>query len=159
MGEIIEIENYIDAQWVRHLHLMSNEEFDLTAALSQEGDGVLARYGVPAGVQVEVKKEAGVYHFRAEWEARGAFAGTMYGSDRRERQIVLWAMKPGERVSVSVQEAAVLFCRTFARNPKFAAVKVYPSGAELDCDIDIGGGCAVGLVQCDDVRDKFLMLF
>lgn len=152
MAEIIEIENYIDAQWVRHLHLMSNEPI-------VEDDIENPAWFVLEGVEVHKTFEAGVHHLRAEWEAREAFAGTMYGSDRHERQIVLWAMKPGERVSVSVQEAAVLFRRTFARNPKFAAVKVYPSGAELDCDIDIGGGCVVGLVQCADVRDKFLMLF
>lgn len=152
MAEIIEIENYIDSRWVRHLHLMSNEPI-------VEGDFENTNWFVPDDVEVKKTFEAGVHHLRAEWEAREAFAGTLYGSDRRERQIVLWAMKRGERISECVKEAAVVFRRTFVRQPSFAAVRNFPRGVDVDCDIDAGGVNCVALVECKDVLSGFVMLF
>ncbi|NUQ86293.1 MAG: hypothetical protein HUU11_16430 [Anaerolineales bacterium] len=143
MDEVIEVENYIDDQFVRHVHLMSNSQgFDAN---------------LPAGVTPTVTKEAGVYHLRASWAAREAFAGTMRGKDRIERQIVLWALN-GERVSKCIRDAAAEFGRVFSRRPSFAAVRSYPESMGLDVDVEIDGG-TVALIECADVSTGFVMVF
>lgn len=143
MDEVIEVENYLDDQFVRHVHLMSNsQDFEVS---------------LPAGVTPTVTKEAGVYHLRAEWSAREAFAGTMRGKDRIERQIVLWAFN-GERVSQCIRDAAAEFGRVFSRRPRFAAVRSYPESMGLDVDVEIDGG-TVALIECADVLTGFVMVF
>jgi len=151
MDEIIEVENYVDAHGTRFLHLMSNSEISV-------GD-LEPPWIVPADVNAKLTREAGAFHLRAEWLAREAFAGLMRGSDRRERQMVLWAMKKGDRISTSVVDAAVEFRKAFARNPSYAAVRVFPTGVEDDCEIEIGGGRLVALVECADVPERFVMVF
>ena len=143
MDEVIEIENYIDGQLMRHVHLMSNDEkFDID----------LPEYARPT-----ITKEAGVWHMRASWAAREAFAGTMRGGDRIERQIVLWALN-SERVSVCIRDAAAEFWQVFCRQPDFAAVHKYPDSMGLDVDVEIDGG-SVALVECADVPKQFVMVF
>lgn len=143
MGEVIEIENYIDEHWMRHVHLMSNDEkFDID----------LPEYARPT-----ITKEAGVWHMRASWAAREAFAGTLRGGDRIERQIVLWAFQ-GERVSVCIRNAAREFWKVFSRQPDFAAMNSCPDAMGLDKDIEIDGG-SVALVECADVPKQFVMVF
>lgn len=143
MGDVIEVENYIDERWVRHLHLMSNDEkFEID----------LPEHASPA-----ITKEAGVWHVRASWAAREAFAGTMRGGDRIERQIVVWAFQ-GDRVSVSIRNAALEFWKVFCRQPEFAAVHEYPEAMGLDVDVEIDGG-SVALVECADVPKQFVMVY
>lgn len=143
MGEVIEVENYIDGQWMRHVHLLSNDEN--------------AEINLPVHASPVITKEAGVWHVRASWAAREAFAGTMRGGDRRERQIVLWAFQ-GERVSVSIRNAAREFWRVFCRQPDFAAIYEYPDSMGLDVDVEIDGGL-VALVECADVPKQFVMVY
>lgn len=150
MTEIIEVENYIDAEGKRYLHLMSNEEIKVSE---------LEGYGrIPAAASVSSKREAGVWHFRAGWLACGPFAGTLRGSDRREKQIVLWSFVYSARVSQAIRDGAREFGRVFGRLPHFAAVRSYPEAMGLDPDIQIDGGC-VALVESKDVLDGFVMLF
>lgn len=151
MDEIIEIENYVDAKGMRYLHLMSNVEIDI-----EELDDP---WTIPDGVDAKSIREAGVFHLRAAWRARQAFAGTMRGSDRRERQMVLWVIERGDRISACVQDATVRFRKAFGRNPNFAAVRKVPKGVEDDCEIAIGGGQSVALVECADVPERFVMVF
>lgn len=143
MGEVIEIENYIDGKWMRNVHLMSNDEN--------------AEIDLPVYASPVITKEAGVWHVRASWAAREAFAGTMRGEDRRERQIVLWALN-GERVSVCIHAAAEEFWKVFSRRPDYAAVNAYPESMGLDVDVEIDGG-TVALVECADVPKQFVMVF
>lgn len=143
MGEVIEVENYIDGQWMRHVHFMSNDE--------------IAEIDLPVYAKPVITKEAGVWHVRASWLAREAFAGTMRGEDRRERQIVLWAFQ-GERVSVCIREAAQEFWKVFCRQPEYAAMYSYPESMGLDVDVEIDGG-SVALVECADVPRQFVMVF
>lgn len=143
MDEVIEVENYIDDQFVRHVHLMSNSQ-NIEANL-------------PAGVTPTVTKEAGVYHLRASWAAREAFAGTMRGEDRREHQVVLWALN-GERVRKCIRDAAAEFVRVFSRRPSFATMKSYPESMGFDVDVEINGG-TVALIECADVPAGFVMVF
>lgn len=151
MDEIIEIENYVDANGMRHMHLMSNIEIDI--------EELEDPWTIPDGVSSKSTREAGVFHLRAAWRARQAFAGTMRGSDRRERQMVLWVIEQGDRISTCVREATVQFRKAFGRNPNFAAMRVLPKGVEDDCSIEIGGGQSVALVECADVPKRFVMVF
>ncbi len=152
MDEIIEIENYVDAQGMRHMHLMSNDE--ITA-----DDFENPAWFIPDGVDIRVSKEAGVHHLRATWRARQAFAGVMRGSDRHERQMALWALDKGGHISVGVQEATVLFRKAFGRSPNFAAVRTYPREVDVFYEIEIGGGRSVSLLESADVPDRFVMVF
>jgi len=149
MDEVIEIENYIDANCVRHLHLMSNVEF---------GPDDLS---LPDGVPHTVTKEAGVYHLRASWKAREAFAGTMRGSDRWERLVVLWHIDG--KISTCARDAAHEFMRVFGRVPDFAAVCKIPRAAEqssLDIDIPLGDGLEpLALVESHDIPERFVMVY
>lgn len=151
MDEIIEIENYVDAKGMRYLHLMSNAEIDI-----EELDDP---WMIPDGVNTKSTHEAGVFHLRATWQAKQAFAGTMRGSDRRERQMVLWVIEQGDRVSACVRDATVQFRKAFGRNPNFAALRAIPKGVVDDCFIEIGGGQSVALVECADVPKRFVMVF
>ncbi len=143
MDDVIEVENYIDEKWMRHVHLLSNDEN--------------AEVNLPVYASPVITKEAGVWHVRASWAAREAFAGTMRGGDRIERQIVLWAFQ-GERVSVCIRNAAREFWKVFSRQPDFAAMNSYPDAMGLDKDIEIDGG-SVALVECADVPKQFVMVF
>jgi hypothetical protein len=143
MDDVIEVENYIDGQWMRHVHLLSNDEN--------------AEINLPVYASPVITKEAGVWHVRASWAAREAFAGTLRGDDRIERQIVLWAFS-GQRVSVCIRDAAREFWKVFGRQPDFAAVHAYPDAMGLDVDVEIDGG-AVALVECADVPRQFVMVF
>lgn len=144
VDEVIEIENYIDAQCVRHVHYMSNDEnFEVVR--------------LPAHVTPAITREAGAYHLRASWAAREAFAGTLRGDDRRERQVVLWALD-GERASVCIRAAADEFWKVFCRRPDFAAVNQYPESMGMDVDVEINGG-TVALVECADIPRRFVMVF
>jgi hypothetical protein len=153
MMEIIEVENYIDEKWTRRLHLMSNDEIKV--------DELEPPYIFPDDdAQVELTREAGVYHLRAVWQARDAFAGTLRGDDRQERALVLWALKDGDRISTSVQAATVEFRRAFARNPHYAAVRRMPRGVDDLCEIAIDDGRrTLVLVECADVLDRFVVVY
>lgn len=143
MGEVIAVEDYIDDQFVRRVHLMSNT------------DGF--EYPLPEGVEAKVTKEAGIYHLRAEWAVREAFAGVMIGSDRFDHHVVLWSFD-GERVSKCIRDAAREFGRVFSRQAQFAAVRSYPESMGLDVDVEVDGG-AVVLVVSADVPRGFVMVF
>lgn len=144
MDEVIEIENYIDRDCMRHLHLMSNENnFEVH---------------LPAGVDAKVTQEAGVYHLRASWQAREAFAGTMRGNERREFPVVLWALEHGKRVSESIWDAAHEYLRVFGYKPRFAAVRSYPESMGLDVDVATECG-EVALIECADVPIRFVMVY
>jgi len=152
MDEIIEIENYVDANGMRAMHLMSNGEINAD-------DFENTAWFIPDGVDVRVVKEAGAYHLRATWRARQAFAGVMRGSNRHERQMALWALEKGDRISSGVHEATVLFRKAFGRSPNFAAVRAFPKEVDVFCEIEIGGGRSVTLVESADVPDRFVMVF
>ena len=143
MDDVIEVENYIDEKWIRHVHLMSNHEY--------------AEVDLPSGVKPTIAKETGVWHVRASWAVRSSFSGTMRGADRIERQITIWALR-GERVSVCIKDAARAFWNNFGRRPNFAAVHEYPESMGLDVDVEIDGG-VVALVECADVPKQFVMVF
>lgn len=147
MDEIIEIENYIDHEYVRHLHLISNLETFMV--------------NLPVGVEPKITREAGVYHLRASWKAKDAFAGTMRGEDRRERQIVLWHIDG--RLSECAREAAREFMRVFCRAPIYAAVWKIPRVADLpggDIDIPLGDGFEpLALVESAEVPEWFVMVY
>lgn len=152
MMEIIEVENYIDEKWTRHLHLMSNDEIVV--------DDLEPPYYFPEDAQVNLAREAGVYHLRVVWQARDAFAGTLRGDDRQERALVLWALKEGDRISIAVQAATVEFRRAFARNPHYAAVRRMPRGIDDLCEIAIDDGRrTLVLVECADVLDRFVVVY
>jgi len=146
MGDVIEVENYIDGQWMRHVHFMTND-----------GDKGQSELNLPVDVIPNITKEMGVWHVRASWAAREAFAGTMRGGDRIERQIVVWAFQ-GERVSDCIRNAAREFWKVFGRQPDFAAMNSYPDARGLDADIEIDGG-VVALVECADVPRQFVMVY
>lgn len=151
LDDIIEIENYIDQDCRRYLHLMSNNEIVLNQL-----DGT--SWAIPPGISVVSKHEAGVWHLRAAWFACEAFVGTQRGSDRRERQVVLWSFIYADRVTNAIRDAAAEFWHVFCRRPDYAAVRSFPEAMGLDVDIEVDGGC-VALIESADVPEKFVMVF
>lgn len=145
MDSIIVIDDSVAADGTRRYHAMSNTP--------------IPDPSISSGI---VTQEAGVYHLRAEWRARGAFCGTVRGDDIRERPTVLWAIEAGQRLSDEARSAAREFCRSFGRWPTVAGVRRMPKAvAELmDVDIEIEDGVApLALVECVDVPVGFVMVF
>lgn len=149
MREIIEVENYIDADWVRHLHLMSSVEID-------EAE-VRSKYGV-GDAKLTVNCEAGVHHLHGEWKARGLFAGT-YRDFPREMPIVLWAMDKGEQVRLAIAAAAFEYLQKVGRLPRFAGVQALPKGVEEGVDVPVHDGAMVSLILFDKCLSGFVVVF
>ncbi len=56
MDDVIIVENYVDSQCIRHLHLMSNFFINRPAVSLERG---------------ELRQETGVWHYRAMYPYRG----------------------------------------------------------------------------------------
>ena len=117
MNEIVEVVNYVDQQCMRHLHLMSNVEFE---------PACMRRYGAVNGA---VTKEAGVWHLRATHPFRGAidFHGEGWVKHRR---LVVWSLDRYPSVKLAFHEANNEFVRLFGGMPVYGFIKRMPQGAE-----------------------------
>lgn len=165
-NEVIEIENCIDDKATRRLHLMSNHELSAVD---------LACYPLPQGAKVDVRREGGVWHLRAEWPFFGAMDVKSEDWNKFKR-IVVKAVRKGDRISVAVLDAAKEFARLFGRCPQFAFVRKLPKGVEpgqiimfygremvlLDCEwvpdecVAVGGAEPVAVIseQCSVISDQ-----
>ena len=81
MEQVIVVENLVDAQCVRHVHLLSNRLIE---------DCVLQSYA-PCGTG-RVTQEIGAWHFRAEYPYRGVLDVACVGNEKRFRRLVVWSL-------------------------------------------------------------------
>ena len=121
---IIELENYVDGQCARHIHLMSNFEFD---------DQVMRRYGIASGGIAT--HEAGVWHLRAVYPFRGVV--DIHSSQWvKLRRVVAWNLEGCASVREAIGQAAGEFERLFHSQPKFVFMNKLPKGVEMFQEVD-----------------------
>lgn len=130
-GDVIVVEDRVDMQCVRHVHLMSN---------TMIADEALWIYGVPQGDDMEFKHwkvmlEAGVWNYRAMYPYRGMIDIPAACKEGKFRRLVVWSLIGSPSVRVALQEAAREFERLFGGRAKFAFIKKLPRGVENGMDI------------------------
>jgi len=116
---IIIVNDVVLEDCVRRLHVMSNSPIEMA---------------LPAGAKAERTQEAGIYHLRAEW----MFWGMLDIQPRewlKPRRLLVWSLRPGERVSEAIQSAVEMWTRAVGWGPQFAWVRSLPVGAEWCQDV------------------------
>ena len=124
MEEVIEVVNYVDGQCIRHLHLMSNIEFDAAC---------MNRYSAVNGV---VTREAGIWHLRAMHPFRGAMDFHCEGWVK-QRRLVAWSTNGYATIKIALKDAKQEYCKLFGGKPQFAFIKKMPKDVEI-CH-EVGG--------------------
>lgn len=129
MDEIIELENFVNGQCVRQIHLMSNMEFEI-------GD-IQMRYCVDLKdtLLASKGKEAGVWHYRVEQNYRGAIDIPAACKKGKVRRLVAWSLVGCPTVKVALYEAAQEFERLFGGRAQFGFMKKLPKGAEHGMEV------------------------
>ena len=126
MSDIIVVEDRVDMQCVRHVHLMSNAP--LPAASPQ-----MAPFGRNLGG--EWVKDAGVWHWRAEYPYRGAMDFHCEGW-KKFRRLVVWSLDGCGSVREAMNQAEVYFWTAFHFRPAYVFMRGLPSVVEHGQEVD-----------------------
>jgi len=142
-NNIILIEDRVDLQCMRHLHLMANVQFE---------PGCLRKYGYISGAIVT--QEAGVWHLRAVHPFRGVADIPAACAVGKVRRLVVWHLDGYPLVKMALHDAWREYCRLFGGHPQFAFMRKLPNGIEnghevstmtlLEADWMLGRAVAVG---------------
>lgn len=134
MNDVIELENRIDEQGMRVVHLMANRPLTATDLIG---------YWPPEGARVETAREAGVHHLRAEW------THVEIVEVRPGQRYVLRQIRKGERVSEAVGAAVRDYLRAFGHGPQYAYLRRLPRGVPIGYAIRYLGW-EIFLLQADE---------
>ena len=128
LGEVIELENFVDGQCVRHIHLISNDPLRLKP--------LSPKFGLPPNLGEEcIMKEAGVWHLRAVYPFRGVV--DIHSSQWvKFRRVVAWNLEGCASVREAIGQASMEFERLFHSKPKFVFMNKLPKGVEMFQDVD-----------------------
>jgi len=130
MDDVIVVEDRVDGQCVRHVHLMSNAPTPLSANTLTSPHLSLA--GVNGG---RWEREAGVWHLRMEYPYRGVLDFDCEGWEKF-RRLVVWNLDGCGSVREAISQAEELFWMTFKFRPGYAFVRKLARGAENGMDLD-----------------------
>lgn len=129
LGEgVIVVEDRLDGQCVRHVHVMANAPAPLPAASPQ-----MAPDGRNLGG--EWVKEAGVWHLRAVYPYRGVWEVDAARAEGKFRRLVVWSLEGCASVKVALHDAAHEFERLFGGRAQFGFMRRLPRGAEHGMDV------------------------
>ena len=145
MEEVIVLENYVDDQCVRHVHLMSNTPFVPAEHFPQ-----IEEHDLGEG---SMTYELGVYHFRAKYPYHG-FLEIKSDYWPKSKTMVVWSLKGCITVKVSLFDAAEEYEQLFRRRPLYAFMQKLPKGVE--------NGVNVGdliLFQCEWMLNRCVAVF
>ena len=134
MNDVIELENRIDEQGMRVVHLMADRPLTATDLIG---------YWPPEGARVETAREAGVHHLRAEWPYVHII------EVRPGQQYVLRDIRKGERISEAVGAAVRDYLREFGHGPQYAYLRRLPRNVPIGYAIRYLGW-EIFLLQADD---------
>jgi hypothetical protein len=123
MEEVIVVEDRIDMQCMRHVHLMSNQEIEKDE---------LQVYGIPSGVGT---REAGAWHLRCSYPYRGMIDIPAASKNGKFRRLVAWNLDGCPSVKVALHDAAMEFERLFGGRAEFGFVRKLPKGAEHGMEV------------------------
>ena len=126
MNDVIEVENIVDSNCMRVIHLIANRELDISA---------LHRYGTAAGMIIDTRKEAGTWHLWARWPYRGVLDIQAHDWPKF-RRLVVWNLDGCNSVRDAIEKAFMHFWVTFKFQPAFVFMKKLPKGVEnaQDCE-------------------------
>lgn len=112
--DVIVVEDHVDQQCIRHVHLMSNSAFNCTPAPFPIGKGA-------------VTQEGGVWHLRVEYPYRGALDFPYACVEGNYRRLVVWSLDGYELIKLALMDAWYEYVRLFHGAPQFAFIKTLPS--------------------------------
>lgn len=142
MGPLIELENYVDMQCMRHLHVMSNLEFD---------QACLQKYGIGNGLAV---REAGVWHLRAVHPFRGPLEVCCEGW-KKSRRVVAWSLDGYVSVKLALFDAWKAYCKMFGGRPQYAFMRKLPNQVENGQAVPQGDGMSsMALMEAEWMLEK-----
>ncbi len=121
MNDLIVVENYVDSQCVRHLHLMSNFFINRPTACSEQG---------------VLKQEAGVWHYWATYPYCGVLDIACVGNEKKFRRLVVWSLDGYGSVREALGQAQAYFWTLFKFRPGYAFMRKLPAAAENAQDVD-----------------------
>lgn len=124
MDEVIVVEDRVDAQCVRHVHLMSNIELPCSSVPFPFERG-------------SVTREAGVWHYRAEYPYRGALDVACINGGKNFRRLVVWNLEGYELIKLALYDAWNEYLRLFYGAAQYAFIKKLP--ANVPNGYEVGG--------------------
>jgi hypothetical protein len=123
--EVIILENIINADGLRRVHLMSNIQFELSQIKEQFG----------GEWEPVVTREVGVYHLRGEWKHEGMTLMSCEGWPQPKRMALL-PLQPGVRISETITKAAFVFLADAQLWPGYGFVRRLPKGIHNGVEVD-----------------------
>lgn len=120
MEDLIEVENIVTRDCRRVLHLMSNRELTVED---------LAEFGESAGAQAQVKREAGVWHLRAEWPYQGPLEMQAEGWPQ-VKTMVAWSFAGCVNMTEAFMHASNYYETAFGQAPRYGFVRSLPRGVD-----------------------------
>ncbi len=118
-NDVVIVENYVDHQCIRHLHLMANSSI----ALPFLEKGIITQ-------------ETGAWHLRVEYPYRGVLDVEAACKHGKFRRLVVWSLEGCGSVRAAIDQAEVYFWTLFRFRPAYGFMKRLPNGAENGQDLD-----------------------
>jgi hypothetical protein len=121
VDEVIVVENYVDSQCIRHLHLMSNFFINRPSASLERG---------------VLKQVAGVWHYCAEYPYRGVLDVKAACAGGKFRRLVVWSLSGCGSVREAICQAEGHFWAMFRFRPAYVFIKRLPDEVENGLEFD-----------------------
>lgn len=117
LNDVIVVENYVDHQCMRHLHLMCNSRDSLLFAQRMGGG--------------EIKQGNGIHYYVAKYPYRGVLDMAVAVSDHKHfRRLVVWNLDGYSSMRKAIQDASTHFWTSFKFKPGYIFIKKLPKGIE-----------------------------
>lgn len=148
-AEIKVIQDSVDAEWMRTLHVMSLGPLDEHKILRDNyvRDGELQLY----------VDELKLHHLVVRWPIAEAVRGFLIGAREIEWPVMVWALRKGDRVSAQIKLAAQAHWDTFAKWPEYAWMRKLPTGTEDGMEVSMTH-CQVMLITADWVPSRCMVV-
>lgn len=139
----IVLQNEIEQNWVRRLHVVADNAKALTAYQEQ----------IPAHARIEIERDGlRLEHIQATWPLREVVRMRQPYFETAYATVAIWWIGQ-ERVSKAMVEAGVAFALETGQDPQYALIRRIP--AQVDEFVEIKGIC---LIRADWVPEGFLVV-
>lgn len=128
MAGVIVIEDRLDEQCMRHVHLMGNEPID---------EAGLHPFGIPSTTAIIERGETAGSHFvKVELPFRGIWNVDAACREGKFRRLVLWHLDGFVSIRDAITRAEYEFAHLFGFAPGYVFIKQLPRGAFHCQDVD-----------------------
>lgn len=128
LSELIVVEDRVDENCVRHVHLMAN---------APVGENWLDLFGAPEGTRGRQTLETGAHHLRADWPHKGPLEIKAEAWPQAKRTVA-WSLAGCENAREAMRQAALAFTEFYSTWPEMAFLRNMPKGAEFGQAVDLG---------------------